>query len=96
MTICTGAKKKGDLCEFATPQEDAAAIQALNAKLQELPALLHGGTCLNPWGWGMDDVLLLPWLRRLTCIKGVEFPPEIRTYMAEVGAQVCDYTQHAV
>lgn len=89
-------KKKGDLLEFATPQEDAEAIAALNAKLAELPTLMKGEGCLNKWGWGMDDVLLLAWLRRLTCIKGVEFPELIVAYMSGVGKQVVDYTKHAV
>ena len=36
------------------------ALPALNAKLAELPALLRGGTCLNDWGWGMDDLYAAP------------------------------------
>jgi len=44
----------------------------------------------------MDDVLLLPWLRRLTCIKGVVFPKEVVAYMEGVGQQVVDYRKHAV
>mmetsp|Transcript_30154 Transcript_30154/g.67999 ORF Transcript_30154/g.67999 Transcript_30154/m.67999 type:complete len:245 (+) Transcript_30154:196-930(+) len=88
--------KKGDLCAFESPREDARAIVALNEKLQELPALMLGDGCLNPWGWGMDDVILLPWLRRLTCIKGIEFPKGVETYMSAVGAQVVNYAQHAV
>ena len=82
--------------EFATPEEDAAAIKALNAKLADLPAMMKGEGCLNSWGWGMDDVLLLAWLRRLTCIKGVGFPESIVAYMSTVGKQVVDYKQHAV
>ena len=76
----------------------AAAIVALNVKLAELPSMLKGENCssVNVWGWGMDDVLLLAWLRRLTCIKGVEFPEPIVAYMSGVGKQVVDYKQHAV
>ena len=77
-------KKKGDLLEFATGEEDAAAIDELNAKLVELSSMLKGKEplSLNEWGWGMDDVLLLAWLRRLTCIKGVKFPEVVSTYMS--------------
>jgi len=89
-------RKKGDLLKFATEEEDETAIAALNAKLAELPAMLRGENCLNSWGWGMDDVLLLPWLRRLTCIKGVVFPREVVAYMEGVGQQVVDYRKHAV
>ena len=91
-------KKKGDLLQFDTPEQDAAAIAALNAKLAELPAMLQGEDCssINSWGWGMDDVLLLAWLRRLTCIKGVEFPQPVAAYLSGVGKQVVDYKKHAV
>merc|ERR1740124_2162245 len=89
-------KKKGDLLEFATKEEDAAAIKALNAKLADLPSIMKGEGCLNNWGWGMDDVILLAWLRRLTCIKGVEFPAPVVAYMSGVGKQVVDYKEHAV
>mmetsp|Transcript_12406 Transcript_12406/g.17094 ORF Transcript_12406/g.17094 Transcript_12406/m.17094 type:complete len:208 (-) Transcript_12406:141-764(-) len=89
-------KKRGDLNEFASPEEDTACIKEVNAKLAGLPSFLKGEGCLNTWGWGMDDVLLLPWLRRLTCIKGIEFPNEVQEYMAPVGKQVMDYSQCAV
>lgn len=89
-------KKKGDLLEFATKEEDAEAIAALNKNLAELPAMMKGEGCLNQWGWGMDDVILLAWLRRLTCIKGVVFPEAVAAYMAPVGKQLVDYKDHAV
>ena len=58
--------------------------------------MLKGDKCLNTWGFGMDDVIMLPWLRRLTCIKGVVFPDDVKEYMSTVGAQVEDYTKHAI
>lgn len=88
-------KKKGGIIEYEAA-EDTAAIVDLNAKLAQVPALLHGGKCLNKWGLGMDNVLFLPWLRHLTCIKGVEFPDAVKEYMVTVGAQVEDYSKHAV
>ena len=89
-------KKKGDILKFPTKEEDDAAIAALNTKLDGIPSMMQGENCLNKWGWGMDDVLLLAWLRRLTCIKGVEFPEGVVRYMADVGQQVVDYRKHAV
>ena len=93
--------KKGDLNEFPTSEEDAACIAKVNEKLAELPSMFHGTDengvpCLNSWGWGMDDVLLLPWLRRLTCIKGIVYPKQVQEYMATVGKQVEDYSKHAI
>lgn len=73
----------------------------LNAQLAELPALLKGrgasGTpCLNAWGWGMDDVLLLPLLRAFTCVKGAVFPPEVEAYLNIEATQMIDYRKHAL
>ena len=44
----------------------------------------------------MDDVLLLPWLRRLTMIKGIEYPAKVAAYMAATTDELCDYSLHAV
>jgi len=80
----------------AQPEE----IAQLNAKLAELPALLKGhdkgAPCLNEWGWGMDDVLLLPLLRAFTCVKGAVFPPAVEAYLNIEATQMTDYRKHAV
>jgi len=78
----------------------SAAVEAklkarVNATLGRLPAMLRGHNCLNAWGWGMDDVLLLPWLRRTTMITGIEYPPEVAAYMAATTDELCDYSKHA-
>lgn len=88
-------EKKGDVMKY---DDESGPIADINAKLAGLPDLMRGEDkkCLNSWGWGMDDVLLLPWLRRLTCVKGIEFPAVVQQYMAEVGAQVEDYSKHAI
>ena len=44
----------------------------------------------------MDDVLLLPWLRRLTCAKRIVFPPDVSRYINDVRVQVEDCSIHAV
>jgi len=61
----------------ATPELLARA----NAKLQELAGLIRGADSLNSWGFGMDDVVLLPHLRALACVKGVVFPEPVAAYM---------------
>ena len=71
-------------------------VAKLNAKLAELPALLRGGSCLNEWGWGMDDVVLLPLLRVFTCVKGARFPPEAAAYLTAGASQMIDYEPHAL
>ena len=80
------------------PQSEAAEAelkQQVNVKLRELPAMLRGKDCLNAWGWGMDDVITLPWLRRLTMIQGIEYPPDVASYMAATTDELADYSKHA-
>ena len=90
------SKEDPDAVKPLSPEEDAALTEKLNAHFAALPALMHGEDCLNSWGWGMDDVLLLPWLRRLTMIKAAVFPPKVQAYIAQVGQQVEDYSKHAI
>lgn len=75
-------------------------VAQLNAKLAEVPALLKGNhkgsPCLNAWGWGMDDVLLLPLLRAFTCVKGAAFPTAVDAYLNIEATQMSDYRKHAV
>lgn len=78
-----------------SPAEESEAIAQLNVKLGELPALMRGTDCLNTWGWGMDDVVLLPTLRRLTMIKGIDFPQRVRDYVY-VETPMADFTPHAL
>lgn len=59
--------------------------------LQELEPLLRGTTadgcpCLNVWGLSIDDVLVLPLLRNLTCVAGLEWPALARKYV-EMGCK---------
>ena len=80
--------------------ETAAAVGAL---LVELEGLLRGGgegggaPTLNAWGFTMDDLLLLPLLRNLTCCKAIEWPPTARAYVEQVEALgVATYFAHAI
>jgi glutaredoxin 2 len=57
-----------------------------SALLSELVPLLRGvdasgAPCLNQWGYSMDDVQLLPELRQLSCVQGVEWPEAVRDYL---------------
>lgn len=73
-----------------TPQH----VDQVNAKLLELESLIHGEDSLNAWGFGMDDVILLPSLRLLTCVEGVVFPEKVASYMAATlkESQLVEYT----
>ena len=59
------------------------------ALLKELDeSVLAGGkdgtpVSINEYGWGIDDLCLLPDLRSLTVVKGVEWPVRVRRYLEE-------------
>lgn len=38
---------------------------------------------INSYGWGVDDLCLLPDLRSLTCVEGVVWPERVRKYLEE-------------
>lgn len=64
----------------------AELLPKASALLAELEPLLRGtdsdgAPCLNAWGFTMDDILLLPDLRQLSCVQGVEWPPRVRAYL---------------
>ena len=52
--------------------------------------------CLNSWGYSIDDVVLLPLLRVFTCVKGVELPPAVESYLFSGDKQMVDYRPHAL
>jgi len=82
-----------DAAEAATPD----LLASVNEKLKELVPLIRGSDSLNEWGWGMDDVILLPDLRRLMCVKGVVFPPKVEAYMSATleKTSLADWSQTA-
>lgn len=63
--------------EAATPE----LVAKMNAHLEKFVPLIRGEASLNAWGWGMDDVLLLPHLRQLLMVKGIVFPEKVQKYM---------------
>ena len=73
-----------DAAEKATPK----LLAELAPLLDELGTMLRGRDpahgsmpTLNLWGLSIDDSLVLPVLRSLTCVKGLEMPPLVREYV---------------
>lgn len=79
----------------ATPQ----LLVEMEALLRELEPMLQGEASLNPGGLGMDDIFLLPDLRRLTVVRDLRWPPKVRQYvdkaLAYPAIQCVPYTQWA-
>jgi len=84
--------------------ETPALLEALKPFLGELESMLRGRDAtydnmptLNAWGLSMDDALLLPALRSLTCVEGVTFPPLVLEYI-ETGCEAAGvglFTEYA-
>lgn len=84
--------------EAATPR----LLEEMAGLLEELTPLLRGTTadgvpCLNAWGLSMDDILVLPNLRNLTCVAGLRWPAAVDAYVERAcsKAGVALYTAHA-
>jgi len=43
--------------------------------------ILYDEYSVNEFGFGMDDILLIPDLRTLTCVKGIKWPKKVRNYL---------------
>lgn len=68
-----------EAAEAATPK----LLDEMAELLAELEPMIRGESTMNGWGFGMDDVLVLPNLRNLTCVKGVKWPAGVRAYLEE-------------
>ena len=92
------AKKTESIGDFAenlanTPQY----ITRLNADLAELAPLIVNENAVNG-DLSLEDILLFPMLRNLTCVKGLVFPERVRAYIERMSAlsHVALYTDNAV
>jgi len=81
--INAGFDYDASLAESQKLKEEATRL------LKELDTtVLMGGSdsgpvSVNEYGWGIDDLCLLPDLRSLTVVAGVEWPERIRRYLTE-------------
>ncbi|CAJ1397054.1 unnamed protein product, partial [Effrenium voratum] len=64
-------------------------LAELNGKLKALDKMIHSEMCVNEGGLSYDDITLFPTLRRLTIVKGLEWPKKLRSYV-DYMADVCD------
>jgi len=61
--------------------ETASLLPELNEKLKELEGLICCEDCCTEGGLSYDDIDLWARLRSLTVIKGIEYPPKVRSYL---------------
>jgi len=93
----------------AAEAETDVWLKGLTPLLKELDEMLlgeyqlsgsneEGSTpCLHPWGLSMDDIMVLPVLRNLSCVKGIEWPERVLAYMQKTCRQagITTYEEHA-
>ena len=71
-------------------QQDEQLKSQLHKQLKDIehlfpePNQLNEKNGLNGENWSYDDITLFPKLRTLTCIRGIEFPPKIKSYIDHV------------
>ena len=74
-------------------------LEELSVILPEFANVNAGRSADNDdWCWTMDDILLLPELRTLTCVRGVTWPDNVRAYLERSfeGCKAELYTRSAV
>jgi len=60
----------------------AEYLKAMNKLLEEFnEKQLYDAQSVNEFGFGMDDILVIPHLRSLTCVKGLKWPAKLRKYL---------------
>jgi len=75
------AKKKWGAMKDAVVRT-ADLLVKINLALEKFnDKILFDEHSVNEFGFGMDDILLLPDLRTLTCVQGIKWPRKVRKYL---------------
>lgn len=91
-------KKTESIGDFAANLTNSAQYLAqLTPDLTELDKLIVNAGAANGQ-LSLEDILLFPMLRNLTCVKGLQFPPNVADYVAEMAklSKIEPYTDRAV
>ena len=96
------ARKKYENGGFDYGKADALnedSKQKMTVALQQFETFLHSDNTINGNGeYEMDDVVYLPDLRKLTCVKGLVWPERVKKYVANAcgRANVALYESNAI
>lgn len=91
-------KKTESIGDFAENLANSAQYLAqLSPDLTELDKLIVNAGAANGQ-LSLEDILLFPMLRNLTCVKGLQFPPNVADYVTKMAklSKVELYTERAV
>ena len=73
-------------------------LEKMAGYLEELDELLASDEAANAYGRSIDDIVLIPNLRTLTCVKGLRWPKKVKAYVENgcKDAGIETYSAHAV
>merc|ERR1711879_220087 len=64
--------------ESKTPE----LLKQINPMLEEFSErILYDEYSVNEFGFGLDDILVLPDIRTMTCVKGIVWPSKLKNYI---------------
>lgn len=66
--------------------ETATYLVRLHQDLENLVPLIKSAEALNVT-LSLEDIIVFPMLRNLTCVRDVQFPPEVLAYVEKMSAQ---------
>ncbi|OOF58894.1 glutaredoxin 2 [Rodentibacter myodis] len=66
--------------------ETAQYVARLQPDLEGLALLIQSDNALNGT-LSLEDILIFPMLRNLTCVRDVQFPPKVMAYLEKMSAQ---------
>ncbi|MDC2824681.1 glutaredoxin 2 [Rodentibacter pneumotropicus] len=66
--------------------ETANYLVRLHQDLENLVPLIQSVATLND-GLSLEDIIVFPMLRNLTCVRDIQFPPEVRAYLEKMSEQ---------
>lgn len=92
-------KKTETVGDFAENIANSAQyIKKINTDLTALSALLKAEDKANGEQLSIEDILLFPILRNLTCVKGVIYPNNVEHYMKKMAelVKIALYTDRAI
>ena len=71
----------GDFAENIAKTE--TYLTRLKGDLEKLAVLIQSENALNGQ-LSLEDIIVFPVLRNLTCVKGIEFPPAVLAYITNM------------
>ncbi|OOF41638.1 glutaredoxin, GrxB family [Rodentibacter mrazii] len=66
--------------------ETANYLLRLHQDLEKLVPLIKSPSALND-GLSLEDIVVFPMLRNLTCVRDIQFPPEVAAYLEKMSEQ---------